>query len=287
MLCGCIGALAFSFKAILIKAAYTYDVDATTLLALRMGYSLPFFVVMGVSLRRKQPITMSRRDIGMLLLLGCCGYYLASYLDFLGLRYISAALERLILFVYPTLVLLLSAIFLGKPIKRAMLAPLAMCYAGIALAVTHDARIGGDNVALGATLIFGSALAYAVYLMMSGEVVRRLGSTRVTAYATGVACVLSIAQFLLLRPISALWLPWQVHALGIAMAVFSTVLPVWLVTESIRILGAGQASMISTLGPVLTILLAVIILGEPLTLTVAIGAALVIGGVWLVARMRS
>ncbi len=287
LFCACLGALAFSFKAIFIKAAYAYGVDAETLLALRMGYSLPFFVAMGISVERRQPMQMARRDIAFLLLLGGIGYYAASYLDFLGLRYISAALERLILFLYPTLVLVLSAIFLNKPITKRMLVPLAMCYVGIMLAVTHDARIGGDNVALGCVLVFFSSLAYAIYLMLSGQVVSRLGATRVTAYATGTACVLSLVQFIVLRPISALWLPWQVHALGMSMALLSTVLPVWLVAESIRILGATQASMIATLGPVLTIALAVAILGEPLGVTQVIGAALVIGGVWLVARMKA
>lgn len=287
LFCACLGALGFSFKAIFIKAAYDYGVDAETLLALRMGYSLPFFIAMAISVEGRQPLQMTRRDMGMLLLLGGVGYYAASYLDFLGLRYISAALERLILFLYPTLVLLLSALFLRKPISKRMLLPLAMCYGGIVLAVTHDARIGGDDVALGSALVFLSSLTYATYLMLSGQVVSRLGSTRVTAYATGAACLFSILQFIVLRPISALWLPWQVHALGIAMALLSTVWPVWLVAESIRILGAAQASMIATLGPVLTIALAVALLGEPLSLVQTVGAALIIGGVWLVARIKT
>lgn len=287
LFCACVGALAFSFKAIFIKAAYTYHVDAETLLALRMGYSLPFFVAMAISIERREPSHMTRRDIGMLLLLGGVGYYAASYLDFLGLVYISAALERLILFLYPTLVLVMSALFLNKPISRRMLLPMAMCYGGIVLAVTHDARIGGNNVTLGCVLVFFSSIAYATYLMLSGQVVRRLGTTRVTAYATGAACVFSVVQFIVLRPMTALWLPWQVHALSIAMALLSTVLPVWLVAESIRILGAAQAAMIATLGPVLTIALAVAILGEPLSVIQVIGAVLVIAGVWLVARMKT
>jgi drug/metabolite transporter (DMT)-like permease len=287
LVCACIGALAFSFKAIFIKSAYRYSVDAETLLALRMGYSLPFFVAMGVTVELKKPAKMTRHDIGVLLLLGIVGYYAASYLDFLGLLYISAALERLILFLYPTLVLILSALFLHKPISRRMLWPLAMCYAGIVLAVTHDAQLGGNQITLGCVLVFFSALAYAIYLMLSGEAIKRLGATRVTAYATGTACIFSLLQFFVLRSPSALWLPWQVHALSIAMALLSTVLPVWLMAESIRILGATQASMIATLGPVFTIVLAVLLLGESLGLMQVIGAALVIGGVWLVARFKT
>lgn len=286
LVCACTGALAFSFKSIFIKAAYRYGVDAETLLALRMGYSLPFFVGMGLYVERKQPMHLTHKDIGILFLLGGVGYYAATYLDFLGLKYVSAALERLILFLYPTLVIVLSALFLHRPVSRSMLLPLGLCYVGITLAVAHDFQLGGSNILLGCTLVFFSSLAYAIYLMMSGEVVRRLGSLRVTAHSTGVACVLSLIQFAVLRPLDALVLPWQVHGLGLAMALLSTVLPVWLIAESIRILGAAQTSMIATLGPVLTIALAVMFLDEPISLLQVIGAALVIGGVWRVARIK-
>ncbi|GAA5172696.1 DMT family transporter [Viridibacterium curvum] len=274
-----LGALGFSFKAIFIKAAYAYGPDAETLLALRMAYALPFFIVMGVVVERREPCVFTLRDRWMLLVLGLTGYYAASYLDFLGLQHISAALERLILFLYPTMVLLLSAVFLKKPITRRMLLPLAICYVGIAVAVGHDLHFGGRNVALGGVLVFASALSYAIYLMLSGEVVKRLGSTRVTAWATGAACLLSLAQFFVLRPVSNLVQPWQVHALSMAMAVFSTVLPIWMVAEAMRRIGAGPTSMVGTLGPVLTILLAALFLGEPLTVFQVAGAALVIFGV--------
>ncbi len=283
--CATFGALGFSFKAIFIKAAYTYGVDAETLLALRMGYALPFFIAMGLYVARREPMVITRRDKLILFVLGVLGYYAASYLDFLGLHYISAALERLILFLYPTLVLLLSAAFLHKPIRRAMLLPLAICYVGIALAVSHDLDIGGASVVIGCALVFASSLAYAAYLMLSGEVVRRLGSTRVTALATGVACALSLGQFVVMRPIGNLAQPWQVHALSMAMAIFSTVLPIWLLSEAIRRLGAGPASMVGTLGPVFTILLAALLLHEPLGAMQIVGAALVIFGVSRIAKV--
>jgi drug/metabolite transporter (DMT)-like permease len=274
-----LGALGFSFKAVFIKAAYVYGVDAETLLALRMGYALPFFIAMGIAVSRREPMHFTTRDRVMLAVLGLTGYYAASYLDFLGLKYISAALERLILFLYPTMVLFLSALFLKKPLTRRMLVPLVICYVGIAIAVGHDLSVGGRNVALGGALVFGSALSYAAYLMLSGEVVKRMGATRVTAWATGAACALSLAQFFALRPVSNLAQPWQVHALSIAMAIFSTVLPIWLVAEAMRRIGAGPTSMVGTLGPVLTILLAALFLGEPLTWMQVVGAALVIFGV--------
>jgi drug/metabolite transporter (DMT)-like permease len=287
LVCASLGALGFSFKAIFIKAAYVYGVDAETLLALRMGYALPFFIVMAIVVAQREPMTLTRRDKGLLLVLGLLGYYAASYLDFLGLRYITASLERLILFLYPTMVLGLSAVFLHKPIRRAMLLPLALCYGGIALAVSHDLTLGGNRVALGCTLVFASSLSYAAYLMLSGEVVKRLGATRVTALATGVACALSLGQFVVMRPMASLVQPWQVHALSIAMAIFSTVLPIWLVSEAIRRLGAGPASMVGTLGPVFTILLAALLLHEPLGALQIVGAVLVIFGVSRISKIKS
>ena len=177
-----LGAVGFSFKAILIKLAYPYGVDAVTLLALRMGLSLPFFLALGwADQRRRQPVPLAGRDWGLMLGLGFSGYYLASYLDFLGLQYISAALERLILFAYPTLVVLFSAFFLGKPVTRRAAGAIGLCYAGIALAVAHDLDLGGDahEVWLGGALVFGSAVSYALYLMGNGQAVGRLGAARV------------------------------------------------------------------------------------------------------------
>jgi drug/metabolite transporter (DMT)-like permease len=271
-----LGALGFSFKAILVKAAYRYGADPATLLCLRMGYAFPVLVLMGVMLQRREPLALSRRDWLELLLLGVLGYYLASYLDFLGLHYISAALERIVLFVYPTLVVLLSAIFLGRPLTRRTVLLLLTSYVGVALAVAPDLRLGAGNTLLGGLLVLGSALSFAIYIMRSGQALLRLGSTRVTAYATAIACVLCVLQFVILRPLSALELPWQVHALSVAMALFSTVLPIWLVTEAIRRLGATTASMFGSLGPIFTILLAWALLGEPLDPAQLAGAAVVI-----------
>ena len=282
-----LGAIGFSFKAILVKLAYQYPVDAETLLALRMGLSLPFFIAMGVLADRRASHRLDGRDWLGMAALGFLGYYLASYLDFLGLRHITAALERLILFLYPTLVIVLSALFLGKPIGRRVVGALTLCYLGIALAVGHDLHIGGDpgQVLLGCALVFGSALAYALYLMGNGEVVGRLGSLRVTAFATTFACLFCIGQFLALRPPAVLFaLPWQVYALGLVMALFSTVGPVWMVSEAIRRLGAGPVSLTGTLGPVVTIFLGWLLLDEAIGPWQVAGAALVIVGVLVMAR---
>jgi drug/metabolite transporter (DMT)-like permease len=275
-ICAALGALGFSFKAILVKAAYRYGVDPETLLCLRMGYALPLLLLMAVALQRREPMRLARRDWSQLALLGVLGYYLSSYLDFLGLRYISAALERIVLFIYPTLVVMLSALFLRRPLTTRTALMLLCSYFGVALAVAPDLRFAAGNTLLGCALCLGSALSFAIYLMRSGQTVPRLGSTRVTAYATGIACVLCLLQFMALRPFASLAQVWQVHALAIAMAVFSTVLPIWLVTEAIRRLGAATTSMVGSLGPVFTILLAYALLHEPLSAVQLTGAAIVI-----------
>jgi len=286
LLCAVLAAVGFSFKAILVKLAYQYGVDAETLLALRMTFSLPFFMIMGWMSTRRASTALTLRDRAWLCGLGLFGYYLASYLDFLGLYYISAALERLILFVYPTLVVILSALFFGQPITQRMLCALALCYAGIALAVAHDLHMAGlaRDILIGSALVFGSALSYALYLLGNGVVVGRVGVARVTAFASIVACVLAIGQFLLMRPITALVQPWPVYALALAMALFSTVLPVWLVSEAIRRLGAGPVALTGSLGPMVTLLLAWLLLDEALGMAQLAGAALVIIGVTVMAR---
>lgn len=276
-----LGAVGFSFKAILIKLAYRYGVDAETLLALRMGYALPFFLAMGWFVERRAAAPLAGRDWLLLLGLGYLGYYLASYLDFLGLRYISAALERLTLFLNPSIVVILSALFLGKPLTFPTLAALALSYVGLGLVVVQDfgAAPEGGQILLGCGLVMASALSYALYLMGNGEVVGRLGAARVTAWASSAACVLSLGQFALLRPVSALAQPWQVHALAGAMALVSTVLPIWLMSEAMRRLGAGPVAIIGTLGPVITLVLGWTVLGEAFGWAQLVGAGLVLTGV--------
>jgi len=283
-----LGAVGFSFKAILVKLAYRYGVDAETVLGMRMGLALPCYLLIGLFARQEQRAPMQGRDWLWMVWLGFTGYYLSSYLDFLGLDHISAGLERLILFLYPTLVIVISALFLKKPITLKTLAALALCYAGIALAVGHDLSVSGDaahEVWIGSALVFAAAIAYALYLIGNGIVVGRLGSLQVTAWASSFACVFSIAQFLALRPIDLIFAqPWQVWAILLVMVAVSTVAPVWMVSEAIRRIGAGPVSMTSTMGPVITIALGWVILAEPFGWNQFFGAVLVIGGVWLVSR---
>lgn len=282
-----VGVVAFSVRPILIKLAYAYVTDPVTLIALRMVFSLPFFVAAAFWVRRDTARTpLTRRDWWAVLFLGFLGYYLASFLDFLGLQYISAGLGRLMLFLYPTITVLLSALFLGKYVSRRDIVALVISYAGLALVLSQGFAGENRNLMLGALLVFGSALCYAVYLVSSSQVVARIGSMRFTAYATSVASLLCILQFLLLRPLSALELPPQVYGLAIAMAVGCTVLPVFATSEALRRIGANQVAIIGAVGPVTTIFLGWLGLEESMTVLQIIGAALVLAGVSLVTIKR-
>ena len=282
-----VGVVAFSVRPILIKLAYAYVTDPVTLIALRMVFSLPFFVAAAFWVRRDTARTpLTRRDWWAVLFLGFLGYYLASFLDFLGLQYISAGLGRLMLFLYPTITVLLSALFLGKYVSRRDIVALVISYAGLALVLSQGFAGENRNLMLGALLVFGSALCYAVYLVSSSQVVARIGSMRFTAYATSVASLLCILQFLLLRPLSALELPPQVYGLAIAMAVGCTVLPVFATSEALRRIGANQVAMIGAAGPVTTIFFGWLGLEENMTVLQIIGAALVLAGVLLVTIKR-
>lgn len=280
-----LSAVGFSFKAVLVKLAYPYGVDAVTLLTLRMGLSLPFFLALGLADARRRAVPVDRRDRVRLVALGFFGYYLASLLDFLGLQHVSASLERIVLFSYPTLVVVLSALLLGTPISRRAAAALALCSSGVVLAFAHDVRSLGPTpeLLLGVGLVLGSSLSYALYLVAHGEIVRRVGAACVSSSATSVAAGCVIAQFALTRPWSALDLPAPVWGLAGAMALFSTVLPVWGTSEAIRRVGAGPVALVGTIGPVITIALGALVLGDRIGAEQVVGAALVVAGVVLVA----
>ncbi len=282
------GTLGFSFKGILIKLAYaSHPIDATTLLTLRMLYSAPFFIAMAWYAGRDAG-AIPRRDIVQLVWFGVIGYYLGSWFDFLGLQYISAALERLVLYLYPTMVVLLSAALYRKPIGRRAAVALALSYAGIVLAFWHDLRVSGDSrsLAIGGGLVFASAFCYAIYLVGAGGIIARLGSMRFIAWAMLASTVFVLAQFALTTPLAALDVPPRIHALSLAMAVFSTVLPTWLVAEAIRRIGANHSSLVGSMGPMFTIGLGAILLGEPTHPIQLVGAALVLAGVLLVSLKR-
>lgn len=282
------GTISFAFRPILIKLGYnTHPVSATTLLFLRMTLSLPFFLAMAWWLRGEKPI--SRRDWLGILGLGFLGYYLASLLDFLGLQYVSAGVGRLIMFLYPTLVIVLSAFFLSISPTRRELAALAITYAGIALVVSNQISAAPENrlFVFGALMIFASAMCYAVYLVTGSQLVKRVGSARFTAYTMIVSTAPAVAQFLLLEPLSALELPAQLWWYVILLATVCTVLPVFLVAEALKRIGANHFALIGALGPVTTVLADFVLMQGTLTAIQIVGGALVISGVLLVSVKRS
>ncbi|MEK7736155.1 MAG: DMT family transporter [Pseudomonadota bacterium] len=284
-----LAAFGFSFKAILVKLAYALPADvplaAVTLLALRMVFALPAFIWVGLrESRHAAPLT--RRDWWAIVVLGLLGYYGASIFDFIGLRYITAGLERLILFTYPTLTVAIGALFLGHRLSRRELAALVLCYAGIAAAFAHDLQLTADETAvwIGAAFVFASSLSYALYLVGGGQMIARLGAARFTALAMLASTAATLIHFLVAQPLSALDQPWQIYALGLAMALFSTVLPVFAQSAAVHRIGAGRAALVGTVGPLLTILFAWVLLDESISAAQIAGAALVVAGVLLVSR---
>ncbi|TMH19569.1 MAG: DMT family transporter, partial [Betaproteobacteria bacterium] len=251
-----VGVLGFSFKAILIKLAYAWaPIDAVTLLALRMIYATPFFLLMALwSTRGRGTPPMAGKDWIAILWLGFIGYYLASLVDFMGLQYVTAALERLMLYLYPTIVVVISALFLKQRITGRILLALALSYAGILLVFARDLSLAGDAQAIwvGGALVFAGAFLYALYLVGAGPVIARLGSLRFIALAMLVSAVFVFVQFVATRPVSALDVPLRIHLLSLAMAVFATVLPTYLIAEAIKRIGANRTSLIGSLGPVFT-----------------------------------
>jgi len=285
LLMAILGAVAFSGKAIIVKLAYRYGVDAVTLIMYRMLFALPLFLLLSWwSGRGKAALT--RRDWLVVSGLGFSGYYLASFLDFVGLQYITAGLERLILYLNPTLVLALGVLLFKQKVTRRQLISLAVSYCGVLLVFGHEVSLLGSHVALGAALVFGSVVSYALYLVYSGEEVKRLGALRLTGLATSVACVLCIAQFFLLRPVSAMAVAPEVIWLSVLNATLCTFCPVLMVMMAIERIGAPMTTQIGMFGPLSTILMSVVILGEPFTAWIAAGTLLVLAGIWLLAKWR-
>jgi drug/metabolite transporter (DMT)-like permease len=278
------GAVAFSGKAIIVKLAYRYQVDAVTLIMYRMLFALPIFAAMGWWASRGKP-PLSGRDWLGVIGLGVTGYYLSSFLDFLGLQYITASLERLILYLNPTLVMLLGWLLYRKTWRPLQLAGMAISYAGVVLVFGKEVQLQGGQVALGALLVFVSALTYAVYMVYSGQLVKRLGSLRLVGLATSVACLCCLLQFIVLRPLgAALEVAPEVVWLSVLNATLGTAVPVLLVMMAIERIGPAATAQTGMIGPVSTIMMGVVILGEPFTAWIAAGTVLVIAGIFVFSR---
>ena len=277
------GSIAFSGKAIIVKLAYLHGVDAITLVMLRMLFALPFFIAMAWWAGRHQaPLT--RTDWLGVLGLGFLGYYLSSFLDFLGLQYISASFERLILYLNPTLVLVLGWVLYKRKITYRQGMAMAVSYSGVLLVFGHEVSLVGDNIALGAILVFGSAITYAIYLTYSGQLVQRLGSLRLAGLATTVACFFCILQFALLKPVAALNVVPEVIWLSMLNATVCTVLPVLLIMMAIERIGPGLTSQIGMIGPLSTLTMGAFFLNETFNLWILMGTVLVLGGVFWVTK---
>jgi len=284
-----ISAFGFSFKAILIKIAYALPqqvpVDAVTLLTLRMLIALPLFFLLYRSAGQSAP-KLSSRDIAVIIILGAVGYYGASLFDFIGLVYISAGLERVILFSYPLLTLFFDAVFSGRKIRGYEWLAVLICYAGIGLAFVHDMDASGTQkgVWLGGGFIFLSALCYAFYLSGGRHLIAKYGSSRFACLALIVSTLATLVHFLASHPLSALIQPWQIYLLALVMATFSTVMPVLALAAAVRRIGSSPAALISSLGPVLTIFFGWLMLDEAVSLLQMVGTMLVICGIWLVSE---
>jgi drug/metabolite transporter (DMT)-like permease len=281
-------AILFSTKSIFIKLAYQEPVSPITLLTLRMVFALPFFLAMVfLASRNTKAVQLSRRDGIALLLLGFGGYYLASLLDFLGLQYISAGLERLVLFLYPTLTVLITAFVLKRPINRRTWLAIMVSYIGMAMVVWQDVHHPSSHLGLGMAMVFGSALSYAIYLVGSGEMIHRIGANRFTGIALSVSCLCCIVHFLLVSPLSALHVSPRVLSLSVILGIVCTVLPATLLTNGIRRIGASRAALIGAVGPVATLYLGYAVLGETLSGLQGLGTVFVLAGVLLITLNKS
>lgn len=282
-----IAAIGFSTKAIMVKLAYVEGVDAITLLALRMAFSVPFFLVVAAfSSINKSSVSLTNQDKWAVFGLGLVGYYLASYLDFTGLQTISAGLERLILFLYPTMVVIIAALIYKRRVTRTVLLALFISYVGITLVFLHDMQFLQRDILFGSMLVFASAFTYAIYLVGAGKIIGKIGATRFTAYVMTVACIACLVQFAMTHQLVDLRLSSRVYELSVAMAIFSTVLPAFLLAAAMKRIGSSYTAMVSSVGPVSTIYLAYVFLNEQLSLIQMGGSVLVLLGVLMVSLNR-
>ncbi len=286
-----IAAVLFSAKAVVVKLLYRHGIDATTALALRMLFSLPVFAAVAVfetiKARRSQaPLDADTR--WRIVVLGLLGYYLSSFLDFWGLEYISASLERLILFLNPSLVLLIGLLFLKRPVARRQWFAMLVSYAGIVLVFFENLRVDGAHVAFGAVLVFLAALSYALYLLLSGELLKRIGSLRLVAYAMCISTVACLIQFSAAHSWADLrHLDIAVYQLSAVNALFCTIIPVYLTMFAIARVGAASTAQTAMIGPVSLLFLGWWILNEAITPIQIAGTAVVMAGIWMLARYNA
>ncbi len=276
----------FSFKAITIKLLYRYHLDTVSVIGLRMLFSLPIYVGVLLWLRtQKNAPSLSNGDVLKISGLGVLSYYVSSMLDFLGLQYISASIERLVLFTYPTMVVLISFLFLEKKIKRYQVFALIITYIGVVIAFVAERGLGDQkNFLLGASLVFGCAITYSVYVVGTGEMVQRIGSIRFSAIAMIGATIPALIHNYFSNGLNLFQFSPDVYKLTVSLVFVSTVIPIFLIVEGIRRVGSTTSSLIGFIGPVSTIYFAYIFLGEHVTFLQMVGTVIVIYGIYTVSR---
>ncbi|RCS25983.1 EamA/RhaT family transporter [Polaribacter sp. WD7] len=280
ILLGVIGVVLFSSKAVMVKLAYKYNVDSITILLLRMLFSFPFYAVIALLYSKEtNNILIKKIDYAWVVFFGLVGYYLASYFDFVGLKYIKASLERIILFVYPTIVIILNRLFLQQPISKNQTIAIFLSYLGIIIAFSNEIEISGNNIYLGGFFVLLSAITYASYLVGSGWLIPKFGVVKFTAYAMLVSCFSVFIHYSFINETDLFALPWQVYGLGLLIAIFATVIPSFLVSTSIKMISSSNFAIVAGIGPISTIILASFFLGEELSLIQFFGALLVIIGI--------
>lgn len=280
-----LGSICFSAKAVMVKLAYRYEIDSVSLMALRMIFSLPFFIAVAYISNKKstEKIQLKKRDWAMIAAFGMSGFYVASLADFIGLQYITASLERVILFTYPTMVVLIAALFLNRKIKRTEVFALILTYVGTGIALFENFKLpDGGSVLIGSALIFVAAFGYAIYVIGSGQMLKKMGTLQYNSLAMTAACIAIILHHLIAYNLALFHFQKEIYILAFIMGVFSTVLASFLVTGGIRIIGASHAAIISSVGPISTIILAYIFLGERLSGWQWVGTLIVIFGVLVI-----
>ncbi len=285
------GACLFSTKPIIIKFAYAYPIDAVTLMTLRMAFSLPFylvFAVLAIAQHRRDGIKkeLSAPTLVKTALIGLLGYYIASYLDLVGLTMVSAQFERLILFTYPSFVILLGALFFGQKITLKIMASIALTYGGLIIIFTRELQHYGDDVIVGAAFVFGAAVTFAGYVAFSQPLIKRTGSRLFTCIAMIAASLAILVHFAVTHEVALLVQPLPVYGLAFLIALVATVIPSFMIAAAIEEIGAGPLVMLSGIGPLFTTVLGISLLGEPFTLVHFIGMVLVIFGVLVLSQKR-
>jgi drug/metabolite transporter (DMT)-like permease len=284
---GLIGIVLFSSKAVMVKMAYQYHIDAVSVLLFRMLFSFPFYVVIAIIFRNKNnEIDLVKNDYLWVAFFGIVGYYLSSYFDFVGLIYIKASLERIILFIYPTIVILFNKLFLKQPVSKNQVYAIILTYVGIIIAFWNEVAISGNDTYLGGFFIVLCAITYAAYLSGSGWLIPKFGVMKFTAYVMIVSCICVFVHYRITNKIDLLHYPWQVYLLGFLIAIFATVIPSFLVSTSIKLISSSNFAVIAAVGPISTIILAAIFLNEQLTLLQLLGAFAVIIGISLVSLKK-